>query len=66
MDDLTDLYNKSAKLIPSHYNLDAISEAGIYQLNAFIINCKALLQRLCNDIKNYDIQSKELYLYNLN
>ena len=39
MDKLADLYNKRARLIPSIFNLYAISEAGIYQLNSFIINC---------------------------
>lgn len=65
MDKLADLYNKRARLIPSIFNLYAISEAGIYQLNSFIINCKELMQCLCNDIKNNDIQSKEYYMNNL-
>lgn len=56
-----DLYNKNTLLNPAIFDLSVIEEAGIYQLNAFLIKCKASLRRLCNDIKNDTLQSQEYY-----
>lgn len=61
MDILYDLYNKNTLLNPAIFDLSVIEEAGIYQLNAFLIKCKASLRRLCNDIKNDTLQSQEYY-----
>lgn len=58
---LYDLYNKNTLLNPAIFDLSVIEEAGIYQLNAFLIKCKASLRRLCNDIKNDTLQSQEYY-----
>lgn len=61
MDILMDLYNKKVAINPAIFNIDLINEAGIYQLNTFLIQCKALIRCLCNDIKNGTIRSEEYY-----
>lgn len=63
MDQLTLLYNKDIKLNPAVFDLDLLKEAGIYQLNSFLIKCKALLNQLCNDIKNETLQNCDFYMH---
>lgn len=63
MDILANLYNKKAELNPAVFNVDCIEEAGIYQLNAFLIKCKALLKCLCDDIKNGSLKQQSYYLH---
>ena len=36
-------------------------EAGIYQLNNFLIKCKELLKKGCEDIKNDNLESEKFY-----
>lgn len=62
MDKLATLYNNSAELNPAVFNANNIKEAGIYQLNNFLIKCKALLNQLCDDIKNGNTKSRDFYL----
>lgn len=62
MDRLAVLYNKVV-LNPVIYDLDLLGNAGIYQLNSFMIKCKALLGRLCNDIKNDTLQNRDFYIH---
>ena len=63
MDKLAILYNNDIELNPAEFNLDVLRKAGIYQLNSFLIKCKALLNRLCNDIKNDTLQERDYYLH---
>lgn len=63
MDCLAIIYNNSVELKPGIFNLDLLSNAGIYQLNSFMIKCKALLMRLCNDIKNDNLQEQDFYIH---
>ena len=63
MDCLVTIYNDSVDLKPEIFNLDLLTKAGIYQLNSFIIKCKALLIRLCNDIKNDTLQEQDFYIH---
>ena len=63
MDNLAILYNNDIELNPAEFNLDVLRKAGIYQLNSFLIKCKALLNRLCNDIKNDTLQERDYYLH---
>ena len=62
MDQLVLLYNNVVQLNPATFNLDLLKEAGIYQLNSFLIKCKALLNQLCNDIKNETLQEQDFYI----
>ncbi len=62
MDVLANLYNKKGNLNPAIFNAMAIDDVGIYQLNAFLIKCKALLKCLCNDIKNDSLKQQSYYL----
>ena len=63
MDLIADLYYKTAESNPAVFNIDTIEKAGIYQLNAFLIKCKALLNRLCDDIKNGSLKQESYYLH---
>lgn len=63
MEHLAILYNNSVDLKPEIFNLDLLSNAGIYQLNSFMIKCKALLTHLCNDIKNDALQGQDFYTH---
>lgn len=60
---LFDIYNRQAEINPAVFNIEVIEEAGIYQLNTFLIKCKALLSCLCNDIKNGELKDKNYYLH---
>lgn len=62
MDKLVMLYNNNSKLNPAVFDLDLLNKAGIYQLNSFLIKCKALLHQLCHDIKEDQLQSKSFYM----
>jgi len=66
MDQLACLYNNNVRLNPTVFNSDLLNEAGIYQLNSFLIKCKAVLSCLCNDIKNNNLQSREFYMHMTN
>ena len=63
MDRLAVLYNNEVVLNPAIHDLDLIGNAGIYQLNSFMIKCKALLEQLCNDIKNDTLQNRDFYMH---
>ena len=63
MDRLAVLYNNEVVLNPVIHDLDLIGNAGIYQLNSFMIKCKALLGQLCNDIKNDTLQNRDFYMH---
>ncbi len=63
MDRLALIYNNSVKLNPAVFKREALNEAGIYQLNSFLIKCKVLLNTLCNDIKNDQLQSQDYYMH---
>lgn len=60
---LAELYNKSIELNPATYNLQLLEETGIYQLNGFLIKCKALLKKICDDIKSGKVFNVEYYLH---
>lgn len=62
MDRLAQLYNNNVRLNPAVFDTQALDKAGIYQLNSFIISCKVLLHRLCNDIKNDCLKQKDFYM----
>ncbi len=63
MDKLSVLYNNNANLNPAVFDIVSIDKAGIYQLNNFLIKCKALLQCICDDIKNGNIKSEDYYMH---
>lgn len=65
MDKLKTLYNQNVDLIPTEFDRNKISEAGIYHLNNFLIKCKVMLQCICNDLKNDELKEKYYYLNNL-
>ncbi len=63
MNQLTFIYNNNEKLNPIIFDLNLIRKSGIYQLNSFIIRCKASLKQLCNDIKNDTLQNCDFYMH---
>lgn len=60
---ISKIYNNNINLKPTIYDKNLILKAGIYQLNSFIIQCKVVLDQLCNDIKNDELQSQEYYTH---
>jgi len=66
MNRLALIYNNNVELNPAVFNKELLDEAGIYQLNSFLIKCKALLNRVCNDIKNDKLQSQDFYMHMMN
>lgn len=62
MDRLLKIYNHDIKLEPSIFNIKQIQDSGIYQLNNFLIKCKALLRLLCDDIKNDSVKTQDYYI----
>lgn len=61
MDELAELYNCDINLRPDEFNLSLLENTGIYQINSFLIKCKALLEKICNDIKNSNLKAQEYY-----
>ena len=60
---LSELYNKKSGLNPATFNLSLIENAGIYQINSFLLQCKALLKLIIDDIKNDTIKQEDYYLH---
>lgn len=63
MDQLALLYNNKVVLNPVIFDLEQLKQAGVYQLNSFLIKCKALLSQLCNDIKNDSLMEQDYYIH---
>ncbi len=61
MSELAEIYNNDISLNPALFNLSAIKSAGIYQLNNFLIRCKALLSEVCSDLKSDSVKTKDYY-----
>jgi len=61
MDKLTQLYASKANLKPAAFKREIIELAGIYELNRFLIRCKALLQMLCDDLKSNKLGDETKY-----
>lgn len=59
---LAAIYNSDSELIPAIFNKTAIQSAGIYQLNNFLIKCKALLELICNDLKSNKLKTEIDYI----
>lgn len=62
MDELEVIYNGDKELIPTVFEKAAIQSAGIYQLNNFLIKCKALLDLICNDLKTNGLKTEKEYV----
>lgn len=58
---LRKLYDNVESLNPLQFDLEKIKQAGIYQLNEFLIVCKELLKAIRDDIKNDEVKSKTYY-----
>ena len=61
MDKLMGIYHCSSELNPAKFQKALIEQAGIYELNQFLIKSKALMNLLCNDIKANKLMPKEYY-----
>lgn len=61
MESLSKIYNNSVKLNPTRFSKTEIMSAGVYQLNNFLIKCKALLDIVCNDLKSNNLKTEENY-----
>lgn len=59
------LYHNETELNPAIFNEQQIKNAGIYELNEFLIQSKALLQLICNDIKSDNLKEQEYYINNM-
>lgn len=62
MDSLEKIYNSDAELNPVIFEESTIQSAGIYQLNNFLIKCKALLKVICNDLKINKLKTEAEYI----
>lgn len=62
MKQLLKIYTNKVDLQETKFDKEKIEESGIYELNAFLIKCKASLAKICSDLKNNDLKSKEEYL----
>lgn len=65
MDKLKTLYDQNVELNPIEFDKNKIAKAGIYQLNNFLIKCKAMLQSICDDLKNDELKEEDYYIKNL-
>lgn len=61
MDELKKLYDHSVDLNPIEFDKEKIANAGIYQLNNFLIKSKAILHSLCDDLKNNELKDENHY-----
>lgn len=61
-DSLVTIYHRDANLYVTKFNKTVIQSAGIYQLNNFLIKCKALLDIVCNDPKLNKLKSEKEYI----
>ena len=61
MDKLTEIYSAKTDLDPMKFDVEAIRMAGIYELNNFLIKCKATLSTLCNDLKTGKVKTEKEY-----
>ena len=61
MSELAKIYNNNIALNPASFNQSAIKSSGIYQLNNFLIRCKALLSEICSDLKSDSLKTEEYY-----
>lgn len=59
--EISKIYNLNVMLNAIIFDIHKIEKAGIYQLNNFLIKCKVLLKKICNDIKNDDLKNYEYY-----
>lgn len=55
------IYNQEITLKPVDFDVASLKMTGIYQLNSFLIKCKAVLDQLCNDIKNGTLRDQKFY-----
>jgi hypothetical protein len=62
MERLLVLYANKVDLNETEFDNLKIEHSGIYELNAFLIKCKALLAKICSDLKNDELKEKEEYL----
>lgn len=58
---LAKYYHNEIELNPIKHERDKIKEAGIYELNQFLIKTKAVLDLICNDIKSDKLQQQKFY-----
>ena len=58
---LAKIYDNKIQLKPVVFDKENLMEAGIYQLNNFLIKCKELLKKVCEDIKNDNLESEKFY-----
>lgn len=58
---LAKIYDNKIQLNPVVFDKENLMEAGIYQLNNFLIKCKELLKKVCEDIKNDNLESEKFY-----
>lgn len=65
MDKLKKFYDQVVDLNPVVFDKAKIEKSGIYQLNNFLIKCKALLQSICDDLKNDELKEEDYYINNL-
>lgn len=62
MSKLAVIYNNDAELNPVVFDKKELKVAGVYQLNNFLIGCKALLRIICGDLKENKLKERIDYM----
>lgn len=62
MGKLAVMYNNDAELNPAFFDKKELQVAGVYQLNNFLIRCKALLEVICGDLKGNKLKEELEYI----
>lgn len=61
MKELAKYYHNEIELEPTNFERKKIKQAGIYELNQFLIRTKAVLKLICDDIKIDSLKEKGFY-----
>lgn len=61
MEILRGYYHSNVRLNPTKFDREQIRKAGIYELNQFLIETKAVLNLICNDIKSNQLRERKFY-----
>lgn len=61
MKNLANYYHCEVDLNPTNFDREKLKQAGIYELNQFLIRTKAVLKLVCDDIKGDSLKQKKFY-----
>lgn len=61
MKKISEVYYNKQVLNPTCFDIEILRKSGIYELNEFLIKCKAMLKQICSDVKVGKLKDKEFY-----